>query len=144
MSVIMRMIDKRRTLKEEFARFYEQPSRDALRELLRHNLGEFSNNDFKEEWPVASKLARHLLGMSNSGGGCIVLGVAENDDKTLDAKGLVKLEDKASVINGIKRFLSPVLVEAIEIGDFAYDATEYPKIQKIWVTHLDYGQSQNK
>jgi len=33
------MATKKRLLKEEFAHFYENPTRESLRELLKNNLG---------------------------------------------------------------------------------------------------------
>lgn len=35
-------------LKEAFARFFEDPSREGLRDLLRDNLGETNEFDFKK------------------------------------------------------------------------------------------------
>jgi hypothetical protein len=44
------MSAKRKTLNEEFAKFYESPTREGLRELLKNNSGELPNLDFKEDW----------------------------------------------------------------------------------------------
>jgi len=123
-----KMSAKRKTFKEEFARFYESPTREDLRELLRNNLGEFPNIDFKEQWPEYPNLARHLLGMANSSGGCIVIGVSEKEDKTFESKGIDSLIDKTIVINGIKKFLPNLLLTDLEIVDFSYEAAEYPKL----------------
>ena len=122
------MTTKKRLLKEEFAHFYENPTRESLRELLKNNLGEFPNLDFKEVWLPSSQMARHILAIANTGGGCIVIGVAEKDDKTLEANGIESLTDKAIIINGIKKYIPDILLEEIEIGDFPYDASEYPKL----------------
>jgi predicted HTH transcriptional regulator len=84
--------------------------------------------DFKEKWLPFPQMARHILGISNAGGGCIIVGVAEMDDKTLEANGIEALLDKAKVVDGIKKFLPNVLLEEVELGDFAYDASEYPKL----------------
>ena len=48
----------RKLLKEEFAKFYETPTRDNLRELLKNNFGEFPNLDFKEQWLPFPQIAR--------------------------------------------------------------------------------------
>jgi predicted HTH transcriptional regulator len=133
------MTTQRKTIKEEFAQFYEDPTREGLRELLRDNLGEFPNLDFKEQWPAFPKLARHLLGLANLGGGCIIIGVAEKEDKSLESVGIDDLIDKSSVTNGIKKFLPNTLLENIDIGDFKYEVAEYPKLidkkfQTIFVT----------
>ncbi len=71
------MKDNKKAFKEEFAKFYENPTREGLRELLKNNLGEYPNIDFKSQLPTFSSIARHILGIANSGGGCIILGVAE-------------------------------------------------------------------
>ena len=122
------MATKKRLLKEEFAKFYENPTRDSLRELLKNNLGEFPNLDFKERWLPFPQMARHILGIANAGGGCIIVGVAEKDDKTLEANGIEALVDKTEITDGIKKFVPNVLLAETEFGDFSYDASEYPKL----------------
>jgi len=122
------MSSKRKSLNEEFARFFESPAREGLRELLKNINGEFPNLDFKEEWPALSKVARHILGLANSGGGCIIVGVAEMPDKTLEPKGIASLLDKADVIKGVKKYLPDGLLSRLELLDFSFDASEYGKI----------------
>jgi len=121
-------MDTRKTLYEEFASFFENPTRDRLRELLRHNVGESANCDFKEQWPSFSSLARHLLGLGNSGGGCIIIGVAERADHSLEPIGLDTLVDKADFMKGVKRFLPSALLGKIDAHDFPFEASEYPKL----------------
>lgn len=119
----------KRSIKEEFAGFFEDPTRDRLRDILKGNVGELSNLDFKEKWPAYPKVARHLLGMGNSNGGCIIVGVSEKDDKSLDPIGLDKLEDKSSIIDGIKNYFPNSTIEKILISDFVYEESEYSKIK---------------
>lgn len=116
---------KAKGYREAFARFFENPTREGLRAILKENIGELKELDFKETWPESSSLAKHILGMANSGGGCIVAGV---EDTTLEPKGLAKSEDKTVIFNGIKNHVPPALLENVEIVDFSYDAAEYPKI----------------
>ncbi len=118
-------ITKKKSFHEDFARFYEQPTRDRLAELLRTHYGELEHSDFKEAWPAWPKLARHILGLANSGGGGLIIGVAEQADRTLQPVGVDMLTDKASVINGIKKYLPEPLIASIDILDFAYDRAEY-------------------
>ena len=66
--------------KELFASFFEDPTRENLRDLLKGNTGETKNLDFKEQWPATNGLVKHILAIANSGGGCVVVGVAESDD----------------------------------------------------------------
>src|SRR5206468_6746234 len=58
-------------------------------------------------------------------GGCLIVGVKENDDKTLSPVGITQIKDKADIISGVKLFLPEPLLAALEIGDFSFDATEY-------------------
>jgi len=74
-------------------------------------------------------LARHLLGLGNSDGGCIIIGVAENPDGTKDPKGIAKLIDKKEIIDGIKKYIPPQVLGNIGVLDFSYDETEYSKIK---------------
>lgn len=68
---------KPKAIKEVFAKFFENPSREGLRELLENHTGEQSDCDFKGEWPDLPSVAKHILAIANTGGGCIILGVAE-------------------------------------------------------------------
>jgi predicted HTH transcriptional regulator len=116
---------KAEPFKEEFARFLEEPSREELRNLLAWNPGELPQLDFKADWPDMPKLVRHILGLSNSNGGCLVLGVAERADKTLEPQGLPKIHDKNEIAQGRRKFLPGPLMEIIHIMDFTYRASEY-------------------
>jgi hypothetical protein len=117
-----------KTIHEAFARFFEMPRRETLRDLLKENLGELRNCDFKESWPDHGSLSKHLLGLGNSGGGCLVVGVRENEDKSASPIGMVQIVDKADIINGVKNFLPEDLLGAIEIADFKFESSEYPNI----------------
>lgn len=123
------MVYPRKAFHEEIARFFEKPTRESLREVLRSNVGEFPNYDFKAQWPALSKVACHLLAIGNSGGGCLVAGVAEKEDGTLEPKGVEKLIDKADIMGGIERYVPTTLLANIEVLDFSYDTSEYPAIQ---------------
>jgi len=122
------MVTRNKTLYEEFARFFENPTREGLRELLRNNVGELPHCDFKQQWPAFPKFARHLLGLGNSGGGCIIIGIAQREDKTLEPEGLEALMDKADIVNGIKKFLPNALLANVDIQDYSFEASEYPAI----------------
>lgn len=116
------------SFKEEFARFLEQPSRDGLRDLLKNHYGELPKLDFKVQWPDRIGLVKHILGFANSGGGCLVFGVCENNNNTFEAIGLPACRDKADVDHEIRRFLPQALMETIKVMDFSYEAAEYPKL----------------
>jgi hypothetical protein len=119
-----------KTIHERYARFFEAPSRTTLRELLLEHFGEPRNCDFKQDWPAGPALAKHLLGIGNAGGGCIVIGVQQNADGTTEARGLSALTDKAKVTDSVRGYLPSVALSALEIGDFAYppDTPDYPAL----------------
>jgi hypothetical protein len=112
--------------KEDFARFFESPSREGLRALLQGQLGELDAVDFKQNWPAPPKIARHVLGLANTRGGCLIAGIAENDDKSFEPVGLAAFSDKADIQKNIKKYLPAQL--RYEILDFAYEDSEYPKL----------------
>ena len=113
---------------EAMACFFESPTRETLRELLRTHLGELDECDFKAEWPPQlSIIARHILGIANSGGGVIVVGMAEKeDDKSLEPVGLTTVLDKAKVHKGVEKYLPDSLRRCFDVHDFRYQASEYP------------------
>ena len=112
---------------ESFAAFFERPTHRALAELLLRNFGEFSHIDFKKEWTLNSKLARHVLGMANSNGGVIVFGVTENPDKTIENIGLESLKDKSEVIGSIRKFIPDDL--PLIVLDFAYTENDHAALK---------------
>lgn len=122
------MPQRKKGFKEEFARFFEEPTRDRLRELLQHHTGERNDYDFKSEWPERSSLARHVLAIANYGGGCVVAGVEESD-KGLEPKGVQKPFDPAELSGAVEKFLPTPLRATVELLDFKYDAAEYSRIQ---------------
>ena len=142
---------KPKALKELFAKFFENPSREGLRELLKNHTGEQSDFDFKREWPDFSSIAKHILAIANTGGGCIVFGVGEMLDKTFDAVGLAAIKDKGEFQDQIRSYLPFRLRSSVSLEDFSYDASEYPKIigkkfQVVFIvsdpTQLPYANSQ--
>lgn len=112
---------------EGFAQFFEAPTRDTLRELLRVNLGETDQLDFKEEWSELMKMAKHVIAIGNSGGGAIVVGVREENDGSLIPVGLNELLDKSKVGNEFERFVPPTL--KYEVLSFDLSASEYDEIE---------------
>lgn len=132
---------------ESFARFFETPTREAFRDLIRSNIGELRSCDFKVSWTPHASLAKHVLGLANTEGGCIVFGVAESDDGALESVGLRKLADKADVSNGLKGHIPEALLRLVDVVDFAFEASEYPglvgkRFQVLFVeddpTHLPF------
>ncbi|MDV3002561.1 MAG: hypothetical protein N5P05_004216 (plasmid) [Chroococcopsis gigantea SAG 12.99] len=120
--------NKFKSIKDEFAKFFEEPSRETLRDLLQNHLGEFPHLDFKQDWPDLDQIARHILGIANSGGGCIIIGVTEIENQTLEATGLANLTDKKVISDRIDKYLPHVLKSKFNICDFYYEASEYSKL----------------
>ncbi|MEH6416205.1 AlbA family DNA-binding domain-containing protein [Pseudomonas sp. CGJS7] len=108
---------------EAFAQFFTAPTREALRELLRRNIGETDYLDFKADWPVLPKLARHILALANSGGGALVVGVSQQADGSLVPTGLPSIKDKAQLIPPLSGYMPKPL--EYQILDFAFGAAEY-------------------
>jgi predicted HTH transcriptional regulator len=111
--------------KEKFARFFEKPTREDLRDILQFNYGELDNLDFKADWSSLTKIAKHLLAFANSGGGCIIIGVLEKEN-SLKSVGIDKLLDKAEFHDGIKSYIPKNL--DYYLLDFTFNAAEYSDI----------------
>lgn len=116
-----------KSLHEEFAQFFEHPTRDSFRDLIKKNFGENRQIDFKEEWPDLPKIARHILALGNSGGGALIIGVAEKDDGSIEATGILAIKDKTDIIQGVRKFLPHQL--EYEILDFSFHSSDYQAIQ---------------
>jgi len=112
---------------ENFAQFFEEPTRVALRDLLRTNLGETDQLDFKADWPDSSKLAKHIIAIGNSGGGAIVIGVIEEENGSLTPEGIDDLSDKADIGNELEKYIPGEL--QYEILNFDLSASEYEEIE---------------
>jgi len=119
------IMDAPKGFKEAFASLLEQRSRDKLREVFQQQIGETSQMDFKETWPDHPDLARHILALANSGGGCLIVGVAERADKSIDPVGLADIIDKNDIRKGIQKYLNDDTKTLVDISDFTYEAAEY-------------------
>lgn len=114
-------------VKESFARFLNEPTREGFRKLMVENIGEQDNLDFKATWCDYSKMAKHILAIANSGGGCIIIGVKENADGTWNLDGIDKIEDKATISNSIKKYVPQKL--KYNVQDFFFEESEYGKLK---------------
>lgn len=114
-------------LKDIVYTLLQQPTLDNFREFLKGETGEHNSIDFKAEWIESAKLVKEMLAISNSGGGIIVFGVKEKEDKSFSYDGIEKIIDKAQISNDIKNYISTEL--QYEIYDFVYSSSEYEKLQ---------------
>jgi len=112
---------------EIFAQFFEEPTREKLRDLVKHNIGETDYLDFKSEWPDLVKVSKHILALSNSGGGILVIGMSQTEKGDLEATGLLKFKDKVDVIKITKKYIPTNVV--FDIFDFSYSDSEYPSLK---------------
>ncbi len=119
-------MDPKKSFKEDFAIFFQDPSKPNLRKLLMNNLGEFNDLDFKSEYIENSKIAKHILGIANTADGALIFGVKQNTDGSLESIGLESLKDKTVLGKGIQKYLPKNL--KYEILDFVYSESEYSKI----------------
>ncbi len=110
-------------LKDQVYNLLQEPTLDKFREFLHAQMGEHNSIDFKGQWIENAALAKEMLALANSRGGFIIFGVAENEDKSMNIKGLSEIKDKAVVSNEIKNFISSNL--KYDIYDFSYDTSEY-------------------
>jgi predicted HTH transcriptional regulator len=120
--------------------FLKNPSHESLKELLLHNTGETDYVDFKSDWIEISKLAKHVLAISNSGGGCIIIGVMQYDDGSIELKGLTDDEflDKADVDNKLQHLLPKYLRYRTEDFIFTGDIHPLLNMKRFQVLVIDY------
>ena len=113
-------------MKDLMYNLLQQPTLENFREFIRGQTGEHNPIDFKQEWIEKDKLAKIMLALANYGGGVVVFGVHENDDKSFICKGLPEFMGKEKVESWIKKYVSPNL--KYEIYDFDYQASEYAEL----------------
>jgi predicted HTH transcriptional regulator len=120
--------------------FLQNPIHDTLKELLLHNTGETDFLDFKAKWIDLTKLAKHVLAIANSGGGCIIVGVSQKADGSVSLDGLADQDflDKADVDNKLDKYLPNWLKYRTE--DFIFDRNEIEPFQgkKFQVLIIEY------
>lgn len=114
-------------MKDNIFALLQEPTLDNFRTFLKGQTGEHNTIDFKGEWIRKDKLAKEILSIANCGGGIIVFGVKENDDKTFQYGGLSEIIDKADIYNETKSYLPSEL--KYEIYDFSYNDSEYEALK---------------
>jgi len=112
---------------EAFAQFFEEPTREKLRELVKQNIGETDYLDFKADWPDLVKVSKHILALANSGGGVLVIGLNQTDAGDIETTGLAEFKDKVDIVKTTNKYV-PANV-GFDIFDFSYTDSEYPSIK---------------
>lgn len=105
----------------------QEPTLDHFREFMQEQTGEHNEIDFKREWISKGKLAKLMLALANYGGGIVVFGVQEHDDKTFTCDGLAELQAKEKIGAEVKPYISANL--KYDIYDFSYNQSEYSALE---------------
>jgi hypothetical protein len=117
------------SLKEIYFKFFQDPNREVLRDILNLHTGEINECDFKESWPSVDYLVRTSIAYANAGKGMLIIGVKGNEDKSFNPIGLNQFEDKTRILDSLKKFL-PIDIQ-LDIIDFDYAASDYPILSGI-------------
>lgn len=112
--------------KDKFYKVLQEPNLDKFREFLEEQTGEHNYVDFKGQWITGNQLAKEMLAMANSGGGIIIFGISENEDKSTKVEGIAEIRDHAIVSNEIKNYISSEL--KYDIFDFSFETSEYKAV----------------
>ena len=86
-----------------------------------------------------------MLGMGNFKGGCLVIGVREEDSGILDYIGIEDLVDKKEVVDGIKKFIpQKLLTGSFDILNLVFVDSEYERLKgKKFQVILIYDKPEN-
>lgn len=114
-------------IKDVVYQVLQEPTLDHFREFLHEHTGEHNAIDFKQEWIEKDKLAKLMLALANYGGGIVIFGVHENEDKTFSCDGLKELQAKEQIWASIKPYLSPDL--KYDVYNFSYQTSEYEMLK---------------
>ena len=107
-------------MNETLSEFLSHPASENLGRLLESHLGESDHLDYKREWPEDQKVAKHILGFANSGGGVMIIGVEQCKDGSIAPIGLTHFRDTTTIHDGVRKFLPEELefnVGVIDLPD---------------------------
>lgn len=130
----------KKTQHEAFNQFFDKPTRERLKDLIKYNIGETDYLDFKKEWPDIVKLSKHILGLANSGGGCLIIGLEETSDGVIKKTGLSAFKDKVEIKKTIEKYIPDTLHYDILDFDFSDSDRELLKDKKFQVLLVEYKQ----
>ncbi|MBM7584217.1 putative HTH transcriptional regulator [Bacillus pakistanensis] len=120
--------------------FLNNPSKESFKQLWQSNTGETDYLDFKMMWIEWTKMAKHILAIANSGGGCIIIGVRQNDLGSIDWVGLKEESflDKADVDNKLHHLLPKYLKYRTEDFIFSKDEHADLRFKRFQVLIIEY------
>ena len=91
-------------IKEKFAKLFEDPNRETFKIALNNLTGEYDDLEFKEQEIDVHILAKHILGIANTSGGTICLGVKESDEGLIPI-GLDNSMDSTDLKKKLSKYL---------------------------------------
>ncbi len=113
--------------KDYLYELFQKPSRESFREYFQNSTGEMNDIDFKAQLEADSKLAKHILGIANYGGGAIVFGVKQENDGSLEYVGITNIIDKADITKKLNVYIPSNL--NYDLHEFVFESSEYEKLQ---------------
>lgn len=113
--------------KDYLYELFQKPSRESFRDYFQNSTGEMNDIDFKAQLEADSKLAKHILGIANYGGGAIVFGVKQESDGSLEYDGVTNIMDKADITKKLNAFIPSNL--NYDVHEFIFEGSEYEKLQ---------------
>lgn len=136
------MSEKMLDIKEGMYKFLQEPTREKFIDIVFNGVGEQNSIDFKKVWIEPQKLSEIILGMANTGGGVIIVGVDEKDDGTIEAIGLDEIVDKEKQYSRIVKFLPDTV--KFDLIDFDFSDETYSKIEnKLYQVILIYSEDKD-
>lgn len=107
------------SLKDTLETFFKNPTKENFPDIIQAE-SEYDDLDFKEKWHEKSKLAKHILAFSNSGGGAIVIGVKQTDQGSFESVGVEDSWDDADFGDKVEKYLPDSSHNIYELEQFEY------------------------
>lgn len=106
-----------KAIKETFAKLFDDPNRVTLKDSLKNLTTEYDDFEFKEIEIETHILAKHIIGMANTNGGIIILGVTETE-RGLEPCGLKTTTDTTDMKKQLSKYLPHELTYEIHQIDY--------------------------
>lgn len=106
-----------KSIKESFAKLFDDPNRVTLKDSLNNLTTEYDDFELKEREIETHTLAKHIIGMANTNGGIIILGVKETENGPKPC-GLVDNTDTTDMKKQLTKYLPHELTYDIHQIDY--------------------------